>query len=255
MKIKVLGGKGYPILLIHGWGVTGEIWASLADELKHFFKVYIVDLPGMGGSPTISPYTLSNIAKEIKANIPVKKCNVLGWSLGGQVAMHLATEEPDFVEKLILISTTPCFIEKLDWPHGVKEYFFLNFEIETKKNLNDTLMKFFLIQTRGIVNAKGIMKFLISKFIESTNSNRLGIKPALNILKKTDLRGKVKNIDKMALVIVGDKDRLTFPEASIWLSSQIKSSTLKVIKGANHMPFITHQEETIDSVMKFLLND
>ena len=119
MKIKSLGGRGEPLLMLHGWGVNSEIWTSLVDELKLFVTVYVVDLPGMGGSTLISPYTLDNIAKEIKANVPIKKCNILGWSLGGQVAMYLAIKMPEFVEKLILMSTTPCFVEKIDWPYAV----------------------------------------------------------------------------------------------------------------------------------------
>ncbi|MDG1095273.1 MAG: alpha/beta fold hydrolase, partial [Methylophilaceae bacterium] len=100
MKIKSLGGRGEPLLMIHGWGVNSEIWTSLVDELKLFVTVYVVDLPGMGGSKSISPYTLDNIAKEIKANMRLKRCNILGWSLGGQVAMYLAIKMPKFVKKL-----------------------------------------------------------------------------------------------------------------------------------------------------------
>ncbi len=255
MKIKSLGGRGEPLLMIHGWGVNSEIWTSLVDELKLFVTVYVVDLPGMGGSTSISPYTLDNIAKEIKANVPIKKCNILGWSLGGQVAMYLAIKMPEFVEKLILMSTTPCFVEKIDWPYGVNKQFFLNFEIEAKKNLNDTLTKFFLIQTRGINDSKKIMKFLKNEFIESRDENKSGMQSALNVLKKADLRNDVKKIDKPTLIITGDKDRLTSTKASVWLYETIKGATLKEIKGANHMPFISHKETMTASVKKFLQND
>ena len=110
MKIKSLGGRGEPLLMIHGWGVNSKIWTSLVDELKLFVTVYVVDLPGMGGSKSISPYTLDNIAKEIKANMRLKRCNILGWSLGGQVAMYLAIKMPEFVKKLILM---PLALKKL----------------------------------------------------------------------------------------------------------------------------------------------
>jgi len=255
MKIKSLGGRGEPLLMIHGWGVNSEIWTSLVDELKLFVTVYVVDLPGMGGSSSISPYTLDSISKEIKANVPIKKCNILGWSLGGQVAMYLAIKMPEFVEKLILMSTTPCFVEKIDWPYGVNKQFFLNFEIEAKKNLNDTLMKFFLIQIRGINDSKKIMKFLKNEFIESRDENKSGMQSALNVLKKADLRNDVKKIDKPTLIITGDKDRLTSTKASVWLYETIKGATLKEIKGANHMPFISHKETMTASVKKFLQND
>tara|TARA_B110000459_G_scaffold23488_1_gene22600 strand:- start:980 stop:1750 length:771 start_codon:yes stop_codon:yes gene_type:complete len=255
MKIKSLGGRGEPLLMIHGWGVNSEIWTSLVDELKLFVTVYLVDLPGMGGSSSISPYTLDNISKEIKANVPIKKCNILGWSLGGQVAMYLAIKMPEFVEKLILMSTTPCFVEKIDWPYGVNKQFFLNFEIEAKKNLNDTLMKFFLIQTRGINDSKKMMKFLKNEFIELRDENKSGMQSALNVLKEADLRNDVKKIDKLTLIITGDKDRLTSTKASVWLYETIKGATLKEIKGANHMPFISHKETMTASVKKFLQND
>ena len=255
MKIKYLGGRGEPLLMIHGWGVNSEIWISLVDELKIFASVYVVDLPGMGGSSSISPYTLDNIAKEIKANVPIKKFNVLGWSLGGQVAMSLAIRMPEFVEKLILMSTTPCFVEKKDWPYGVNKQFFLNFEMEAKQNLNNSLMKFFLIQTRDIDDSKNVMRFLKNTFIEIRDENKSGMQSALNVLKETDLRNEVKKIDKPTLIITGDKDRLTSLKASIWLYEKIKGATLKEIKGANHMPFISHRETMTESVKKFLQND
>ena len=255
MKIKFLGGSGVPLLMIHGWGVNSEIWVSLVNELKLFASVYLIDLPGMGGRSSISPYTLDNIAKEIKANVPIKKCNILGWSLGGQVAMYLAIKMPEFVEKLILMSTTPCFVEKIDWPYGVNKQFFLNFEIEAKKNLNDTLMKFFLIQTRGINDSKKIIRFLKNEFIELSDENMSGMQSALKVLKEADLRNDVKKIDKHTLIITGDKDRLTSTKASVWLHEKIKGATLKEIKGANHMPFISHKGTMTASVKKFLQND
>ena len=255
MKIKFLGGRGESLLMIHGWGVNSEIWVSLVDELKLFASVYLIDLPGMGGSSSISPYTLDNIAKEIKANVPIKKFNILGWSLGGQVAMSLAIRMPEFVEKLILMSTTPCFVEKKDWSYGVNKQFFSNFEMEAKQNLNNSLMKFFLIQTRDIDDSKNVMKFLKNKFIELKDENKGGMESALNVLKETDLRNEVQKIDKPTLIIAGDKDRLTSSKASIWLYEKIKGATLKEIKGANHMPFISHRETMTESVKKFLQND
>ena len=242
MKINYLGGRGEPLLMIHGWWVNSEIWISLIDELKFFASVYVVDLPGMGDSSSISPYTLDNLEKEIKANMPIKKFNILGWSLGGQVAMSLAIRMPEFVEKLILMSTTPCFVEKKDWPYGVNKQFFSNFELETKQNLNNTLLKFFLIQTRDINDSKNVMRFLKNKFIEIRDDNKSSMQSALNVLKETDLRNEVKKIDKPTLIIAGDKDRLTSSKASIWLYEKIKGASLKEIKGANHMPFISNRE-------------
>ena len=187
--------------------------------------------------------------------MPIKKFNILGWSLGGQVAMSLAIRMPEFVEKLILMSTTPCFVEKKDWSYGVNKQFFSNFEMEAKQNLNNTLMKFFLIQTRDIDDSKNVMSFLKNTFIEISDENKSGMQLGLNVLKETDLRNEVQKIDKPSLIIAGDKDRLTSSKASIWLYEKIKGATLKEIKGANHMAFISHRETMTESVKKFLQND
>ena len=116
-------------------------------------------------------------------------------------------------------------------------------------------MKFFLIQTRGIDGSKNVMSFLKNTFIKISDENKSGMRSALNVLKETDLRNEVKKIDKPTLIIAGDKDKLTSSKASIWLYEKIKGATLKEIKGANHMPFISHRETMIESVKKFLQND
>ena len=99
------------------------------------------------------------------------------------------------------------------------------------------------------------MRFLKNTFIEIRDENKGGMESALNILKETDLRDEVKKIDKPTLIITGDKDRLTSSKASIWLYEKIERARLKEIKGANHMPFISHRETMIESVKKFLQND
>jgi pimeloyl-ACP methyl ester carboxylesterase len=78
---------------------------------------------------------------------------------------------------------------------------------------------------------------------------------ALNVLRETDLRNEVKKIDKRTLIIIGDMDRLTSIKASIWLNAKIKESSLEEVKGANHMPFISHRKTVTASVKKFLQND
>ena len=59
MHIKITG-KGSPIVLIHGWGMTGKIWDEFSKLMKRDNKIFIIDLPGMGKSPIIKPYKIDN---------------------------------------------------------------------------------------------------------------------------------------------------------------------------------------------------
>ena len=60
MYIKTIG-HGRPVVLIHGWGMSGKIWEEFSKLMKYKNKLYIIDLPGMGKSEIIKPYKINNI--------------------------------------------------------------------------------------------------------------------------------------------------------------------------------------------------
>ena len=64
MNIKVIG-NGEPLLLIHGWGMSGKIWDIIEINLSKYYKLYIVDLPGMGESDEIQDYSLKNLVNQL----------------------------------------------------------------------------------------------------------------------------------------------------------------------------------------------
>ncbi len=84
-------GKGKDLVLIHGWGISGNVWESVADKLSNQYRVTIVDLPGYGRSAKyhLEHYSLSAVANKLAEVIPPQSI-VMGWSLGGMIAMKLA---------------------------------------------------------------------------------------------------------------------------------------------------------------------
>lgn len=111
-------GQGPDLVLLHGWAMHSGIWGSVRDALAQHFRLHLVDLPGHGLSPACEPGTLDHLTEIIAAILP-ERCLLGGWSLGGQIAMQLALQQPQRVEKLVLISTTPCFAWQNDWPSGM----------------------------------------------------------------------------------------------------------------------------------------
>ena len=99
-------GNGPPMVLIHGWGMTGNIWTEIAKSLSKNYELYIVDLPGMGRSGLIEPYSIDKIVDQIYLTTP-NNAIILGWSLGGQIAIKLAVKYSNYINDLILVSTTP----------------------------------------------------------------------------------------------------------------------------------------------------
>ncbi|UOQ56143.1 alpha/beta fold hydrolase [Leucobacter allii] len=89
-----------PVLLLHGGGVAGWMWDSLRDELRADHRVLVPDLPGHGasaGAPYLShDATIDDLARLLATHAPDRPSAVVGFSLGAQLAIRLASERPDW---------------------------------------------------------------------------------------------------------------------------------------------------------------
>lgn len=107
----VTQGKGEKvIILIHGNFSSSLYYKPLLERLPEEFTVYAPDLRGYGDSSYVQRVrSLKDFAKDVKLfmdALHLDKANVVGWSLGGGVAMELAAHYPERVEKLALISSS-----------------------------------------------------------------------------------------------------------------------------------------------------
>ena len=106
-------GRGEPLLLIHGLGGSGADWAFQVAALEHRFRVIVPDLPGSGhSSPPRSEYTIAGFASalwKLMDHLKIDRPNIVGFSLGGAVALEMATLRPDSVPKLALINSLATY--------------------------------------------------------------------------------------------------------------------------------------------------
>ncbi len=103
-------GKGEPLLLIMGFAGTMDIWDTVfVRELAAKYTVIIYDNRGVGGSTAgDKQVTISQMAADSAGLLDVlgySKAHVLGWSMGGMIAQELALNNPEKVDKLILMGT------------------------------------------------------------------------------------------------------------------------------------------------------
>ena len=250
MHIKIIG-KGRPIVLIHGWGMSGKIWDEFSKLMTSENKLYIIDLPGMGKSELINPYKIDNIINEIPGLIP-EKVTIIGWSLGGQIAMKYYLKFPKSVSYLVCLSSTPCFIKKPGWEFGVSINFFSRFKKELLNNWQKTLRKFFLLQIKEDDEKERILKKLENSFMGDQPPKKEGLERALEILEEIDIRNDIKNINIPTLIISGKKDTISNYKASMWMHSQIKGSKIFIFDSAGHIPFIDYQRKCFELIEEFL---
>lgn len=103
-------GNGHPLVLIHGFCETHEIWEEVATELAKDFKVYVPDLPGFGKSPLPNPpFTIDDIGSLMAdwlRDLNLKRAVVIGHSLGGYVALAMAVKDQGRIAGLGLFHST-----------------------------------------------------------------------------------------------------------------------------------------------------
>src|ERR1041385_8521417 len=92
-------GKGHPVVLIHGFCETHEIWNGFADQLAEKFLVLAPDLPGFGESAILqTPFSIADVASVVIEwidQLNLKSPIVVGHSLGGYVTLAMAKKSPE----------------------------------------------------------------------------------------------------------------------------------------------------------------
>src|SRR5215211_6084576 len=102
-------GSGEPLVLLHGGIGASEMFAAILDELAEARRVIAVDLPGHGHTPDVDrPLRAELLADDVAAlieHLGLERADVMGYSLGGMVALRTAIQHPARVRRLVLVST------------------------------------------------------------------------------------------------------------------------------------------------------
>ena len=252
MHIEITG-KGEPILLIHGWGMHSGMWSQVAEQLALTHRVHLVDLPGHGGSTACKPYSLDTLVQQFSTHFN-EPLTVVGWSLGGQVALRWAQQHPAQVKKLILVATTPSFVQQDGWSCAMAADTLQEFAASLLQNHALTLKRFLALQLRGSENERELLLDLRTRLFARGEPDVEALKGGLEILRDTDLRAELVNIMQPTLLIAGERDMLTPQAASEYMAHTMPNTQLEVIGGASHAPFLSHREQFVTAVQKFLKN-
>jgi pimeloyl-ACP methyl ester carboxylesterase len=105
-------GSGEPLVLLHGLGSSGADWEYQVPELAHYFQVIVPDFRGHGASDRAGDYGVERFAADtwrLLDHLGMRSFDLLGYSMGGAVAMQMVLDRPGRVRRLILSNTLPSF--------------------------------------------------------------------------------------------------------------------------------------------------
>ena len=244
--------KSKPTLaLLHGWGMTPRVFDALAAQLKDDCTLLPLALPGHGDARILSDNSLATWASHIAEQLPAQAI-LLGWSLGGQLAMRIALDCPAQISRLILVSTTPKFVLSQDWPAGMPEQDLQAFGADLQHDTRGTLLRFLSLQTRGAMRQKAILQDLRASFFTQPLPDTQALQAGLDMLMQSDLRAEASLLAQPTTVIHGSLDKLTPPAAADWLASSIPSAHYTLIDGAAHAPFLSHTPQVAEAILEAL---
>ena len=255
-------GSGKPVVLIHGWPLSGRAWeAQLPALVEAGYQVITYDRRGFGkSSQPWEGYDYDTLAQDLKAlmdELDFKEAAIVGFSMGGgEVARYLGKYGSERVSKAVLAAAVPPYLFKADDnPDGGLEEEGIQEFLEGVRGdriafLNDFTKNFF-------TPADG--KLLVSKPIRLYNrdiASFASAKATYDCVKSfsyTDFREDLKAFDVPTLVIHGDADQIVPIEASGQRShDMIADSQLHIVEGGPHGINVTHAKEFNKVLIDFL---
>src|SRR5207245_218247 len=186
----------------------------LVGALTARFRVIVIDLPGHGRSDwDASASTPAAQAWRVHETLAplTRRFALLGWSLGGQLALDLAAAMPTGIERLALIAPTPRFLAGPDWRCGTAPALLARLERQLQEDSGRTVREFLKLQVRGVAprTASRVLARLKGALAGHGAAQPEALARGLDRLKDGDLRPALPLVRIPALVVSGGLDRIT----------------------------------------------
>jgi len=212
--------------MLHGWGFPATVFSSLIDKLEADFYVRAPDRPGYAGNTDISDsYDITRLDSPSL---------LVGWSLGGLAALQLALRQPDKVTGLVLLATTPCFVNRPDWTLGMDKAVFDTFHKLVTDDPAIAMQQFVRLNAGRKPDRQ-------STTVLSDLSGKVtphALQHGMSELAETDLRDAVAEIDLPVLLLHAADDRVVPAAASCWLQGNIPNARRLEFQSGGHAFFL-----------------
>ncbi len=257
-------GRGRPVVLLHGWPLSKDMWEYQVEELVNAgLRVIKYDRRGFGKSD--KPWegydydTLTDDLHALMETLDLRNAVLVGFSMGGGEAVrYISRYGTERVSALVLVSAiTPYLLKTDDNPEGVDESVFAEMMTEMKKDrikfLDDFGKQFFSVSLVNHPVSTPLLDYYRS--LASVALPRAMHQCAI-AFAQTDFRADLQQVQVPTLIIHGDNDK-TVPIASSSerTAKMISGATYKVYEGAPHGLFYTHREQLNADLISFCQAD
>jgi pimeloyl-[acyl-carrier protein] methyl ester esterase len=205
-------------------------------------------LPGYGDAPMLEAYTL-DAAAEALAKAAETPVDLVGWSLGGLIAMQWAVSRPAQVRRLVLLNATPCFVAQPGWVHGVPSATLRLFHAQLAREPATLMARFQGLQAQGVSDPDALAAKLRA---HEAAASPAALQASLALLGTHDLRAAFASLVQPTLILHGSLDAVTPVGAAQGMAAQLPHARLQHINDGGHALPVSHAEACAERISSFL---
>lgn len=242
-----MGDHGPHLLLLHGWGCSVKHFAPIAQDLARDYRVTVIDFPAHGQSDRPpEPWGVKEYAacvKDLMGQLQIAPADLIAHSFGGRVALYLAANEPNLVNRMVITGGAGLKKEPTEEQKKRSAVF------QKKKKQLESLSKLPLIG--GF--AEKSLEALRKKY-GSADYNALDAEMRKTFVKviSEDLRPLLPKIHASTLLVWGEKDQ----DTPLWMGQamekEIKDAGLVIFENDDHYAYLRQWPRFVAVIRAFL---
>jgi pimeloyl-ACP methyl ester carboxylesterase len=237
-------GGGVPLVLVHGLGDRDESWAPMLKRLKRAgFHVYAPDLLGYGRSPRPDvSYSISMeeaVVVQFMQAVHLTRADVGGWSMGGWVAMKLALDHPEMVDRLMIYDSAGIYFPATFGP-----------ELFTPDDVAGVRRLMSILTPKPIDMPEFAAKAALRKLQRNAwilNRSTVAMMSGFDLL---DFR--LQNLRQPMLIVWGAQDELIPLSVGETIHRDVPHSVLDVVEGCGHLAPLECAKPVLEGTVAFL---
>ena len=244
-------GTGIPVVLLHGYLESLEIWKPFSNELKKHFRVFRIDIPGHGGSGMLEDiHSMDLMAQVVRFVLDahfIDKCVLIGHSMGGYITLAFVENYPERLLGFSLFHSSPFA------------------DTDEKKHDRDREIEMVLSGKKDLIFKMNIPKGFADDNLQTL---KVEVSRAIDIAQKTPEKGIVAILEGMKtrpdrseilksaqvpyLWILGGKDNYIQFETMKPRVEMNHNGELFVLENSGHMGFLEELDESLEKIISFV---
>jgi 3-oxoadipate enol-lactonase len=227
-------GEGFPLILIHGLAGDHTAWLPQIEAWKEKYRVVAFDNPGSGDSSLVGePVSTTDLADAtlgLMEKLGIEKAHVVGRSMGGAIAQHMALKAPERLQSMALAAS----FARLD-PVGAQVIKNLQQLLKWRKSWAEWAPHaVYLFVAPKFFNENEELMTKITALVSGEDRDMVSYDHLATACIEHEALGQLSNIKTPTLVMGGQYDPICSMTAQNWMMDKLPNATLEIFKDSSH---------------------